>query len=126
MQPFSLANTAAQILLTPVPLDFQPVIHSPQISQYTSVSTVLLIAIFIPSLSHQLIEILNVSGVYQVFLSVWDFLCAASLFCDLSGYQQIFKYLLSILIYHLIQVHSLSHCFPLSLPDPDSSGRISP
>nr|DAD85639.1 MAG TPA: hypothetical protein [Myoviridae sp. ctino4] len=92
VQPFSLANTAAQVLLTPVSLDFQPVIHSPQISQYTSVSTVLLIAIFIPSLSHDLIEILYVSGVYQIFRSVWDLLCANAFVCYCSDTGVILEY----------------------------------
>lgn len=43
--PLLLVYSAAHALLTPVSLDFQPMIHSPHTSQYTSVSTVLSIAI---------------------------------------------------------------------------------
>lgn len=76
VHPFSRANVFAHSLLTPVSLDLQPVIHSPQISQYTSVSTILMIAICFPFNIHILCLLLHriplLSVVYRMsFRSAW-------------------------------------------------------
>ena len=47
---------------------------------------------FMTSPSHDLIEILYVSGVYPVFHSVWDFLCANAFVCYYSDTGVILEY----------------------------------
>ena len=49
--PLLLVYSAAHALLTPTSLDFQPIIHSPHTSQYTSVSTVLRLPFSCPLLN---------------------------------------------------------------------------
>ena len=52
--------------------------------------------------------------------------CTANLLCDLFGCQQVLKDLFPVLVYDPVQIHPSFHCFPLSLLNQGSSGRISP
>ena len=60
VHPLLLAYSAAHPLLTPLLSDLQPITHLPQISQYTSVSTFLVIAIYV-------VLLFDMSGDYLAF-----------------------------------------------------------